>query len=118
MRNVKIKFVPYERFKRNNVKSFLKDLKENTIIMVDAKLTPEEEANLIKETMEKVSTAFSGIELSSLDMEELTEMNGFERAKAWLIQLLAGKKRGLTIIGPAKVVHKIEKNPQELLVHM
>lgn len=118
MKNIKIKFVPYERFKKDRIKSLLKDLKDNTIIMVDAKLTPDEEASLIKETMEKVSTAFSGIELSSMDLEEVTDMSGFDKAKSWLIQVLAGKKRGLTIIGPARLVHKIEKNPQELLVHM
>ncbi len=35
-----------------------------------------------------------------------------------IIERIAGKKRGLTIIGPAKIIRKIEKNPEELLLYM
>ncbi|NIO19719.1 MAG: DUF2073 domain-containing protein [Candidatus Aenigmarchaeota archaeon] len=116
--NLRIKLIPYERLKKGEVKSLIKDLKEGTIILVDAKLDPKEEADLIEETMKVVSTKFSGIELSSMDLKELKESTSFERFKNMVIEKIIGKKRGLTIIGPAKIIRKIEKNPEELLLYM
>ncbi|NIO22673.1 MAG: DUF2073 domain-containing protein [Candidatus Aenigmarchaeota archaeon] len=116
--NLRIKLIPYERLKREDAKKLVKDLKEGTIILVDAKLDPKEEADLIEETMKVVSTKFSGIELSSMELSELKETTNFERFKNMVIERIMGKKRGLTIIGPAKIIRKIEKNPEELLLYM
>jgi len=113
--NLKIKFLPYEKFKESGSKSLLRELKGNTLILIDAKLTAEEEAELIKDTMKRVSDNFSGIELSSI---ELFKPNGLGRIKAAFLEFLLRKKRGLTIIGPARIVRRIEKNPEELLVYM
>ena len=122
MKNIKIKFLPYERFKRNSLKSVLKDLQGNTIIIIDAKLDSDEEFFLIRETMKRVTNEFSGIELSSLEFKNQKHMNAFSRAmnsvKAGLVHRLTGKKRGMTIIGPASLVHKIKKNPEDILLYM
>lgn len=111
----KIKFIPYEKFRKDGVKSLMRDLKEGTIILIDAKLTPEEEARIIENTMKKVSEKFSGIELNSLEIEE--KRDAFGKIRNAFIEMVTGKKRGLTIIGPAKIVRKIERNPKELLVY-
>ena len=116
--NLRIKLIPYERLKRGDIKSLIKDLKEGTIILIDAKLDPKEEADLIEETMKVISDKFSGIELSSMDLTELKETTNFERFKNMIIERIMGKRRGLTIIGPAKIIRKIEKNPEELLLYM
>ena len=116
--NLKIKFIPYEKMKMDSFSDLLKDVKENTIILIDAKLKPEEESGIIEKTMESVSEKFSGIELSSIDFTGEEEMNNFERFKNILIEKIIGKKRGMTIIGPAKIIHKIKKNPKELLLYM
>jgi len=116
--NLKIKFIPYERFKKSKFKSFMKDLRESTILLIDAKLTPEEEAHIIKETMRKVSGVFTGIELNSLELSNGKKLNNFEKVKNAVIEKITGKKRGLTVIGPAKTIHQIRKNPEELLLYM
>ena len=116
--NLKIRFVPYEKFKKNHLGRFLDNMESNTIILIDAKLRAEEEANLIKETMEKVSTSFSGIELNSLELANGKTANQFDKLKNMVIEKIIGKKRGLTIIGPAKTVRQIRKNPEELLLYM
>jgi len=116
--NLKIKFVPYEKFRENTLSKFLKDLQDNTIVLIDAKLTADEEASLIKETMEKVSNHFSGIELNSLEFANGKKMSNFNKVKNMMIERIIGKKRGLTIIGPAKTVRQIRKNPEELLLYM
>ena len=112
----KIKLVPYEKFKADGVKSFMKDLREGTIILIDAKLNPEEEADIIEKTMKKVSEKFTGIELNSLDLSKQKDVMG--KLKNLIIKVVTGKKQGLTIIGPAKIVRKIERNPKELLVYI
>lgn len=115
---LRIKLIPYEKLKRGNYSDLLKDLKEGTIILVDAKLTPSEEADLIEETMKIISDRFSGIELSSLELTELKGTTRMDRFRNLVIERILGKRRGLTIIGPAKIIRKIEKNPEELLLYM
>ena len=115
---LRIKLIPYEKLRKGNYSDLLKDLKEGTIILVDAKLTPAEEADLIEETMKIISDRFSGIELSSLELTELKDTTRMDRFRNLLIERILGKRRGLTIIGPAKIIRKIEKNPEELLLYM
>lgn len=116
--NLKIRFVPYERFRENHLGSMLEKMHDNTIILIDAKLTADEEANLIKETMKKVSGSFSGIELNSLELTNGKNLTNFDKLKNMVIERIVGKKRGLTIIGPARTVRQIRKNPEELLLYM
>ncbi|MBL7160229.1 MAG: DUF2073 domain-containing protein [Candidatus Aenigmarchaeota archaeon] len=111
---IKIKFIPYE-IVRDDFKKVMRALQREALVLIDAKLNPEEEADLIKNTMEKFSEQFTGIELSSIEAPELGNVDKF---KNLLVERLTGKKRGFTIIGPAGIVRKIKKNPQELLVYM
>ena len=114
---VKIKFMPYEKFKKNNNKSILRDLQSNTILLIDAKISPEEEAYIIEQTMKRISDKFTGVEMSSLELGE-KNTNALKKLKNVLLEKILGKKRGLTIIGPAKIVRRIKRNPEELLVYM
>ncbi|MBU0898730.1 MAG: DUF2073 domain-containing protein [Nanoarchaeota archaeon] len=114
---LKIKLLPYENLKKYEFNSLFKDLKDDTIILVDAKLKSEEEAQLIKETMKKVSEKFSGIELSSLELSSENNINLFGKLKKSFVEMLIGKKRGLTLIGPAKIIRKIRKNPEHLMLY-
>ncbi len=117
--DLKIKFYPYEKLKQDGTKGLLIDLKKNTIIMIDAKLKPDEEAKLIQETMENISSRFSGIELDSLDLTTSDENDTvIKKIKSQILEFITGKKRGLTLIGPADIIKKIEKNPDDLLLHV
>jgi len=95
----------------------LKDLKKDTIILIDAKLDPKHEAELIKKTMEEVSEKFAGIEISSLEISP-AKNDPYHSIRDLLFHISTGKKRGMTIIGPAKIIHKIEKNPEEIMVYV
>ncbi len=119
-KNLKIKFVPYEKYKKGGIKALMKDLRQETIVLIDAKLPAEEEAKIIEETMKRInsnSNSFIGIELSSIDFTNNKNANSLDWIKNVLIQTIIGKKRGMTIIGPAKIVRRIDKNPQELLLY-
>ncbi|HDD72689.1 MAG TPA: DUF2073 domain-containing protein [Candidatus Aenigmarchaeota archaeon] len=115
---LKIKVIPYEKMKEQRFNGLVKDLQQNTIVMIDAKLTAKEEAQIIAETMRKVSDKFSGIELGSLDISSEENLGNLGKIKNAIIERITGKKRGITIIGPARIIHKIKKNPKELLVHI
>ncbi len=111
---IKIKFIPYEMV-REDSRKIMRALQKETIVLIDAKLGPQEEADLIRDTMEKFSDRFTGIELSSIEAPEATNL---EKLRNVIAERLTGKRRGFTIIGPAGIVRKIKKNPQELLVYM
>ena len=113
---LKIKYMPYEKLKEQKFNGIVKDLRHNTIIMIDAKLSAKEEAQIIAETMRNVSDDFSGIEFGSLDFSEGS--GNLSKIKMALVEKIIGKKRGVTIIGPASIVRKIKKNPKELLLHL
>lgn len=113
---LKVKFLPYEKLKELSLKDVLADLQKNMIIMVDAKLSIEQETKIIEETMKRISDKFSGIELSSLELTPEKDTNLLDKIKSIFIELIIGKKRGLTVIGPAKIIKKIRKNPEELLL--
>jgi hypothetical protein len=113
---LRMKFVPYEKLKGNHA-GVLRELKEGMIIVVDAKLSPREEAELIQETMRTISESFAGIELGSIDFAHI-DLNGKGKLRTLLSEKITGKKRGLTLIGPANLVRRIEKKPEELMVYM
>ena len=46
---LRIKFLPYEKAKKEDIKGMLNDLKSGMIIVIDAKLPAEEEAKIIEE---------------------------------------------------------------------
>ncbi|MBU0530109.1 MAG: DUF2073 domain-containing protein [Candidatus Aenigmatarchaeota archaeon] len=116
--NVKFKLLAYEKFKKDGFEALIHDLKESKIVLIDAKLSSEQEAYVIEETMKQIGDKFSGIELASLSLLNEEALGGFEKFKNAILETIIGKKRGFTIIGPAKIVHKIKKNPEELTLLM
>ena len=115
---LRLKVLPYERIEQGGLREILKDVRGNTIIMIDAKLSVEQETYIIQETMKKISDKFPGIELSSLEMSPDKDLTIFGNLKNRMVEMLMGKKRGVTIIGPANIIKKIEKNPQSLLLDL
>lgn len=111
---LRLKFIPYEMV-RNDFNKIMRALQNDALVLIDAKLDPEEEADLIKDTMERLSGKFKGIELSSLGF---SDKGRFDKVRNMVAELLTGKKRGFTLIGPAHVVRKIKRNPSELMVYM
>jgi len=65
-----LQFVPYHDIESlssaNRVKKLLKIVKENKIVLLEGRLRKQEEAELIKMTMEQINDSFKGIELGVL----------------------------------------------------
>ena len=65
---VTFQFIPYQEIEHltsvKRVNRLLNIVKEEKIVIMEGRLTKEEEADLIEITMEEISPKFKGIELS------------------------------------------------------
>lgn len=95
---------------KKRIRYILDRVKKNKIIVIEESLSTLEEAQLIEETMKQVSDKFPGIEISTLGEKNI------EGLRHRLIKLLGGTSGGLTVIGPAKLVKKIKKEPTRIMV--
>jgi len=105
---------------KKRVKLFVNKAKKDIIVVTDGKLSPEEEANLIEETMKHITKSFPGIEIASLDPDEFKgEGEQFiSLLKKKFVELVTGKRYGITIVGPAKIIKEIKKSPDKLSLLM
>ncbi|MEM5869583.1 MAG: DUF2073 domain-containing protein [Candidatus Aenigmatarchaeota archaeon] len=107
----------------------LNKVKDGTILVTDGVMSPEEEMELIKETMRRVDEGFPGIEVASLKkpvsgiakwIEKFSEQK--DKVKIFFASLTGEKKvskswkTGLTLIGPAKYIKQVKKNPNSFSI--
>jgi hypothetical protein len=111
-----LQFVPYEEISKldstNRIKKLLKVVKENKIVVMQGRLKPFEEAELIQKTMEGVNNNFKGIELCTIYPGNKKNINNL--LKRLVIKTLMGDREGITIIGPATVVKEIKRDPNKI----
>ena len=114
---VTLHFVPYAEIEPlssiGRIRKLLNIAKENKIVMLEGRLREEEEAELIKVTMEEINREFKGIELAVVQ-PKLEDLNALQKVKQGLASVLLGNRQGMTVIGPANVVKKIKKNPNSI----
>jgi len=118
---VTIQFIPYAEiayltsFKR--VKKLVELAIENKILLIQGKLAPEEEADLIEETMKHIgksrSSKFRGIELATFS-PKTKDLPFFTSMRERMATTLFGERDVITIIGPATVVREIKKDPTKI----
>ncbi|MFP4567753.1 MAG: DUF2073 domain-containing protein [Candidatus Woesearchaeota archaeon] len=112
-----LQFIPYYEIdglsSDKRISKVLKAVKANKIVLLEGRLRPEEEAELIQRTMGEINDDFRGIELSTINSAALSE--GFlKRLKVRLVNMLLGNRHGLTIIGPARIVKEIKQDPDKI----
>lgn len=110
---------------KKKINYILGRVKDGSILVLDGVMRPEEEMDLIKETMRRVDDGFPGIEVCSLKKQSKGFNQVFEtlsdrRERFW--NWITGRsgqtnlKTGMTLIGPAKLIKKIKKNPDSFSV--
>ena len=111
--------------RKKKINYILGKVKDGSILVLDGVMSPEEEMDLIKETMRRVDDGFPGIEVCSLKKQtkgfkQLFERLSDRRVKVWnwLIRkpYETNLKTGMTLIGPAKLIKNIKKNPDSFSV--
>lgn len=114
---VTFKFVPYYEIEglssAKRVNKLLKIVKEDKIVIMEGRLRKQEEADLIEITMEEISPKFKGIELSVIYPDK-DKQDALQKLKGMMASTLLGDRQGLTIVGPASVIKKIENNPDRI----
>jgi len=114
---VTFQFIPYTDIESlssaKRINKILNIVKDNKIVILEGRLRKHEEADLIEITMEEINQRFKGIEISVIYPDK-DKYAGLKRLKAGFINLLLGDRQGLTIIGPASIVKKIEQNPNHI----
>ncbi|MFH8080400.1 MAG: DUF2073 domain-containing protein [Candidatus Aenigmatarchaeota archaeon] len=107
----------------------LKKIKEGSIVVIDGVLKPEEEMNLIRETMRRVDDGFPGIEVCSMKkpstffnvlidkfMDQKENIQKFFGTLTGNTSIATNLRTGITFIGPAKLIKKIKKNPDSFSI--
>jgi len=124
-KNVKgltLHFMPYSEIASLNsierIKKLLKIILNNKVVILQGRLTSEEETRLIEDTMIMIGNikGFKGVELAVI--EQGNNLRAFQKFKFGLAKVLTGQQNALTIIGPATIVKEMKKDPKKLEVMM
>jgi len=114
---VTLQFMPYSEIEAlssvGRIRKLLTVAKQNKIVLLQGRLKKDEEAELIKATMEEINKEFKGIELAVINPKSET-LSGFDKFKSDFVEMLLGDRSGMTIIGPANVVKSIKKDPDKI----
>jgi len=112
-----LQFIPYNTLSaltsEERINKLLSIVKLNKIILLEGRLKPQEETELIRRTMEEISEKFKGIEISPI-LVDSTNDAFFQKIREQIITLLLGNRNGFTIIGPASVVKEIKQDPDKI----
>lgn len=114
-----LQFLPYAEIKdldsNNRIRRILEIIREDTILILQGKLKPEEESKLIKDTMNLIRgfESFKGVELAIVS--NYSDKGLIDKIKRNIVNLLYGGDLDvITIIGPATIVKEIKKNPKKI----
>ena len=94
------------------VRKILQIVKKGDLVMLEGRLTVDEETSLISSALESVSGKFSGIEIAYLDSKK--SIGFIDKFRERIIKLLAKDRIGITVVGPSKLVKDIKMNPDKL----
>ena len=114
-----IQFLPYSEIRGissdDRIKKILGIILGNNILILQGKLSADEEARLIGDTMAMIGhvKSFKGIELAVISGNG---SNGFlGKIGKGIANVLSGGDLGaITIIGPATIVKEIKRNPKKI----
>jgi len=112
-----IQFVPYTEIEdlspAKKIRKLLNIVKEDKIVLLEGRLSKQEEAELIEKTMESITSKFRGIEIAVV-YPERKDLDLFKKMKIGIVNSLIGDRQGFTVIGPATVVKEIKKDPNRV----
>ena len=110
-----LQFLPYSEIEplssNSRIRKILNLVRENKIVLMEGRLKPNEETDLIQRTMENLSKDFKGIELCTVYPNVKDKF-----LKGLLVNILKGDRTGLTVVGPANIVKEIKRDPNKILL--
>ncbi|MBT3721155.1 DUF2073 domain-containing protein [archaeon] len=116
-----LQFISYNQIANlepdDRIKKLLSFVKQDKIVLLEGRLRDEEEADLIRKTMEDIDEKFTGIELGVVHPQD-KDSSLYKQIHAMLVRLLLGNRNGFTIIGPANIIQEIKKDPDKIQLLM
>lgn len=114
-----IQFLPYSEIRElksdDRIKKILSIILDNNILILQGKLSSNEEARLIGDTMAMIGHIkdFKGIELAVISGNGRDSIWG-KMTKGIANALAGGDFSAITIIGPASIVKEMKRNPKKI----
>lgn len=115
-----LQFIPYAEIaylsSYQRVKKLIEAVSANKILLIQGKLAPDEETDLIREAMKKIQKSgarFKGIEIATFAPKP-KNLSLFQSFKEKIAVALLGDRDVFTIVGPATVVKEIKRDPTKL----
>ncbi len=114
-----IQFLPYSEIRELNsddrIKKILSIILGNNILILQGRLTSNEETRLIGDTMAMIGHIknFRGIELAVISGNGTDSILG-KMMRSFANILAGGDFSSITIIGPATIVKEIKRNPKKI----
>jgi hypothetical protein len=119
IRGLSLQVIPFTEIRdltiAERVKKILSLVLTNKIVILHGRLRPEEEARLIEDTMAMVDhiPGFTGIELAVIE-PDLRSETMLIKMKHGIAKRLVGDNSSLTVIGPARVIKEIKRDPKKI----
>jgi hypothetical protein len=113
-----IHFMPYSEISKldslGRVKKLIGLILEGKIIILQGRLSSEEESKLIETTMTLIGNikGFQGVEISTLSGDE--DRSAFDKVRHNIARILVGEQDAITLIGPASVVKEMKRDPKKI----
>jgi hypothetical protein len=119
-KGVKIKLgvqvLSYELMKNvesnKKVDKILDGVKSGDVVLIEGRLSSDEELELTTKALKNVSGKFSGVEIAFLSSTNSKSI--LEKVKDNIIKILAKDRFGITVVGPSKVIKEIKMDPNKL----
>jgi len=114
-----IQFLPYSEIRDSNsderIKKILEIVLNNNILILQGRLSSNEEARLIGDTMAMIGHIknFRGIELAVISGNNQESIFG-KMTRGIANALAGGDFSAITIIGPATIVKEMKRNPKKI----
>jgi len=119
LKGIKLQFMPYFQIMNlspyKRIKFLLDNVAEDKIIILQGRLSHEEEKDLIEETMKKIGKGrgFKGLEIETLN-PKMIDANAIMKLRKSVADFLVGDRDVITLIGPATIVKEIKKDIKKL----
>jgi len=94
------------------ISKVLEIVKKGDVVLIEGRLTAEEELTLTSKTMENISKSFHGIEIAYLGTPQPSTT--LDKIKEKFASFLIKDRLGITAIGPSKKIKEIKSNPSKL----
>ncbi len=111
-----VQVLSYELMKRTSpakkIDKILEIVKKGDVVLLEGRMSSEDELNLTSRALESVSGRFSGIEIAFLD--SITSKSFADKFKNVLLKMIAKDRFGITVIGPSKIIKEIKMDPNKL----